>query len=98
MATVTTKNDERTLTAAAEIRLHLLITRDDDSTFSAVVLNLPGAGSCGDTEVEAIENAIEATRGVLEVYEENGEAIPWKDTAADPIPAGAQQKWVVLDA
>lgn len=79
-------------------RLHLLITQDADDTYSAVVLNLPGTGSCGDTEEEAVRNSIEAARGAIEIYEDDGEEIPWRETSAVEIPAGAKQKWVVLDA
>ncbi len=105
MSTVIWKNEARTefvaepdWKASNGVRLHLLITKDVDGIYSAVVLNLPGAGSCGDTEEEAICNAMDATRGVLEVYEGNDEEIPWKDTASMAIPVGAKQKWVILDA
>src|SRR5688572_29923201 len=75
-------------------RCHLAIIPDDDGTFSALALNLPGAGSCGDTEHEAIENAREAIAGVLESYIEDREAIPW---AADyEIPAGAKTMWILV--
>jgi len=79
------------------VRLHLLITKDGDE-FSAIVLNLPGIGSCGSTEEEAVENAKDATRTALEVYEESQEEIPWKDTFSVEIPLGAKQKWIILDA
>ena len=78
-------------------RLHLLITKESDGSFSAVVLNLPGTGSCGDTEEMATENAKEAARGVLEVYEQGGEEIPWTNTYSADIPAGSKQKWIILD-
>lgn len=84
--------------AAAGHRLHLLIIKEGDGTFSAVVLNLPGTGSCGETEEEATANAKDAARAALDVYHDSGEEIPWKDTAAVAIPAGAKQKWVILDA
>ena len=34
-------------------RCHLAIIREDDASFSAIALNLPGAGSIGDTEEDA---------------------------------------------
>jgi len=77
--------------------IHLLIIQDDDSGYSAIALNLPGSGSCGDTEEEAIENAKEAVRGVLEEYRESGEAIPWKDTRDVEIPPSAKQLWVIVN-
>lgn len=57
------------------------IIQEDDGGFSAIALNLPGAGSCGDTEAEAVENAREAISGVLETYEELGQGVPWRDVA-----------------
>ena len=53
-------------------RCHLAISRDEDGSVSVVVLNLPGAGSCGKTEEEAIANAREAIQGVIESYLEDG--------------------------
>ena len=105
MATVIWENEARTefietpdwRSSSDGVRLHLLITKDD-GIFSAVVLNLPGTGSCGDTEEEAIQNAKEAARAAVEVYQENGGEVPWKDTYSIEIPAGAKQKWVILDA
>lgn len=79
-------------------RIHLLITKDEEGTYSVVALNLPGAGSCGDTEEEAVENAKEAIRGVLESYESSGKDIPWQDSSSAVIPFGAIQKWVIVNA
>ena len=78
-------------------RFHILITKDDTDSFSAVVLNLPGAGSCGSTEEEAMENVKEAIRGVLEAYKAAGQDIPWYDSSAADIPPGAMQKWIILN-
>jgi predicted RNase H-like HicB family nuclease len=79
-------------------RFHILLTKDDPDSFSAVVLNLPGAGSCGSTEEEAMENVKEAIRGVLEAYKASGQDIPWKDSAGADIPPGTKQKWIIQDA
>jgi len=78
-------------------RLHLRLIQEADDSFSAIVLNLPGSGSAGDTVEEAIENAKEAVRGVLESYEADGIEAPWKDSTMEPIPFGAEHRWVVLD-
>lgn len=78
-------------------RIHLLLTQDEEDVFSAIALNLPGAGSCGMTEREAIDNAKDAVRSLLEAYKAAGETIPWKDTSFEEIPAGAKQKWVIVD-
>jgi predicted RNase H-like HicB family nuclease len=81
-------------------RLHVLVTRDEDvdNSYSAVALNLPGLGSCGETEEEAVNNVREAARGVLESYKDHGEEIPWEDSSTADIPRDAKQKWIVVDA
>jgi predicted RNase H-like HicB family nuclease len=79
-------------------RFHLSIIRDDAESVSVIVLNLPGTGSCGSTEEEALENVNEAIRGALEAYRESGQSIPWKDTSREAIPKGVKQKWIILDA
>lgn len=81
-----------------EYRIHLLIVKDDDESYSAIALNLPGAGSFGITEEEAVANAKEAVRGVLEEYKSSGEEIPWRNSCGKDIPAGASHKWVIVDA
>jgi len=78
--------------------IHLSLIEEEDGSWSAIALNLPGAGSCGDTEAEAVANATEAICGVLESYESARMAIPWKDTASVDIPAGAKQKWITVNA
>ena len=79
-------------------RCHLLIVRDEEGGYSAVVLNLPGAGSCGDTEEDAIENSREAIAGVLESYLEAGVEIPWVDSSSEEIPTGGKQLWITVNA
>jgi predicted RNase H-like HicB family nuclease len=78
--------------------IDLLITQDEYGTFSAVALNLPGAGSCGPTAEVATERAIEAIQGVLESYLEDGDEIPWEDSAQALIPFGAVQKRIFVHA
>ncbi len=77
-------------------RCHLAVVKEDDGTFSAIVLNLPGTGSCGDTEEEATLNAREAIAGTIETYIEDREEIPWIDITAYSIPNGAAQKWILV--
>ncbi len=82
----------------SEYPIHLLIVKDDEDSFSAIALNLPGAGSCGSSEEEAILNAKDAVRAVLEEYKSSGEEIPWHNDYGDDIPAGAFLKWLMIDA
>ena len=94
----------RTLTPEAAwsepkaFKVHVRITKDEDGTYSAIALNLPGAGSCGDTEEEAMQNFLEAVRGVLESYGASGQEIPWKEAVGQDIPSGAIQKWILVHA
>ena len=77
---------------------HIALISEDDGSFSAVVLNLPGCGSCGPTEEEAIKNVREAISGVIESHNAAGEEIPWTDTANDDIPDGSKRIWILVDA
>lgn len=76
-------------------RCQVAITRDDDGGYSAIVLNLPGAGSCGATEEEALENAKQAVDGVVESYRDDGIEVPWAD--AFELPANASLRWIVVN-
>lgn len=78
-------------------RCHVCVFRDDDG-FSAVVLNLPGVGSCGDTEDEAMQNIREAVIGAIECYNDANETIPWRDSSQEDIPSGSVQKWIIVNA
>jgi len=77
-------------------RCHLLLVKEDEGDYSAVVLNLPGVGSCGDTEGEAVANAEEAIRAAIQSYLDAGEDIPWKLTDSSDIPDDAKQKWILV--
>lgn len=78
-------------------RCHIILMEEEDHSFSAVVLNLPGAGSCGATEEEAIENVREAVLGVIESYQEAGEEIPWCNSSECEIPEGAKQRRILVN-
>ena len=79
-------------------RCHICIIQEEDGSFSAVVLNLPGAGSCGNTEEEALCNVEEAIYGIVESYNECGEEIPWHNVPGCDIPTGAKLKWILVNA
>ena len=72
------------------------LSQDDQGIYSAVALNLPGTGSCGDTWAEAMENFREAAAGTIEYYVESGEEIPWEPIALSHTPEGAE--WISIDA
>lgn len=77
-------------------RLHLAIVHEDDGTVSAIALNLPGAGSCSDTEEEAIANAKDAVSEVIRSYLDEKKEIPWNNDYNQRIPEGATIKRVLV--
>jgi predicted RNase H-like HicB family nuclease len=81
----------------AAYRCHVCVIPEEDGGFSAIVLNLPGAGSSGETEPEALANVEESIRGLIEVYGEHGDPIPWKDYRSEEIPEGAKAKWILVN-
>ncbi len=78
-------------------RCHVALIHEKDGAFPAIVLNLPGAGSCGDSEEEAIANAREAVAGVIESYLSENAEIPWIDQTQYTVPSGAKQKWILVN-
>lgn len=80
------------------VRAHLAIVKESDGSFSVIVLNLHGCGSCGDSEDEAVANVREAVKGMVESYRDDCEDVPWSDTADnDDIPEGAKLKWIMVN-
>jgi predicted RNase H-like HicB family nuclease len=79
-------------------RCHVCLIPEEQGGYSAIVLNLPGAGSCGDSEEEALTNVREAIEATIESYLEAGEEIPWQDSSRDDIPEGAKQTWILVNA
>ena len=77
-------------------RCHFVILKDEEGGFSVLALNLPGIGSSGETEEEALANAKEAVGGAIESYLADGVEIPW--IANYEVPEGAKSKWVLVDA
>ncbi len=78
-------------------RCHLEITREDNDQFSVVVLNLPGAVSCGSTVDEAIEGVREAVTGLVQSYRDDEVDIPWRDVTEYEITDGASQRWILVN-
>jgi predicted RNase H-like HicB family nuclease len=78
-------------------RCHICLVPEEDGQFSAIVLNLPGAASCGKSESDALANVKESVRGLIAVYEEHGDPIPWKDYRSEEIPNGAKTQWILVN-
>ena len=68
----------------------------EDGSFSAVVLNLPGAGSCGDTEEDALNNARKPFAGLLNLTESQDEDIPWCDVN-EAYTSQCNTEWIVVN-
>ena len=79
-------------------RCHVSVMQEEDGAFSAIVLNLPGAGSCGDTAEKALDNLREAVLGVIESHIEAGEEIPWLGLDEYEVPEGTATKWIIVNA
>lgn len=79
-----------------DVRCHLAIMREDDGSFSVIVLNLPGTGSCGATIEEAIANVRDAVAETVRVYTESGEDVPWETEYH--VPSDAMTKWILVNA
>jgi predicted RNase H-like HicB family nuclease len=84
--------------SSAAYRCQIALMREDDDSYSAIVLNLPGAGSCGQTADEALENVKEAVAGLIKSYSDTGTSIPWKDVRKNDIPEGAELRWILVNA
>jgi predicted RNase H-like HicB family nuclease len=91
-----TVGEEEWTEAPKSYRCHVLLLKEEDGAHSALVLNLPGVGSCGDTEEEAMRNVREAATGAIESYLAAGESIPWIDSIGAEIPDTAKQKWILV--
>lgn len=75
---------------------HVLLTKESDG-ISAVVLNLPGCGSQGDTIEEAMANVREALAGCLAVYADAGQPAPWRNSRNDVIPPFSEERYVKVE-
>ena len=81
-----------------EFCFHVVICPDEDGPgYYVYAVNLPGAVSQGSTEIEATIRIREALKGLLQLYREMGEGIPWA-IDDDPIPADAIEKWIYVNA
>lgn len=53
-----------------------VIWSDDDEQFLATFPELPGLSAFGDTQAEAIDEALEIAEEMVDIKRENGEPIP----------------------
>lgn len=64
------------MTETKEYECHVALIQEEDG-YSAIVLNLPGCVSQGDTREESIENVKEAIAAVIESYVDMDMPLPW---------------------
>lgn len=76
--------------------LCLICTIQEGGRYSAVVLNLPGVESRGDTEEEAVRNVREVILRAIQPYTAHGEPIPWTDGHAGDVPEDAKRFWITV--
>jgi predicted RNase H-like HicB family nuclease len=66
-------------------RYMVYLTPEEKGGFSVVAARLPGVASRGNTEQEALANIVEAFKGAIARYKEQGVDIPWMQT---PVESG----------
>ncbi|MDG6926531.1 MAG: type II toxin-antitoxin system HicB family antitoxin [Nitrososphaerota archaeon] len=57
-------------------RYRTLVEQDEDGKFTAIVPELPGCLSCGDTRDEALDNVKEAIQAYIESLQKHNEPVP----------------------
>ncbi len=71
--------------------------REDDGSYSAHCMNLAGIHTDGDNLDEAVENLKNAFRGTVQVYNELGKEIPWRDHRTFECDVEGKQRWIIVD-
>lgn len=89
---------DRPVVHSGGYRCHVALVTEDEGDVSAVVLNLPGVGSCGDNDAEALSNVREAIAATLASYAADKAPVPWLEPDSYPIPVNARHEWISVDA
>lgn len=82
---------------ACNYRLYARVTEDASGGWSAVVLNLPGVGSCGVSLDEAADRALEAVAAALAQYRADGVPVPWRALTPADFAAGPVETWSIAN-
>lgn len=72
------------------------VYRDEDGRFCAFATRLPGVYGEGDDEAQAFKDLCEAFTFALEMYEETGKPVPWRDSLKRPDLTG-NEFWAVVN-
>ena len=84
----------KTLNDYLAMSYRLEIVRDDaEGGFVASYPDLPGCITCGETEEEAVKNALDAKKVWLEAALEDGLAIPAPGSSSCACPAACTARW-----
>lgn len=67
------------------VRVLVAVFLEEEGGYSAIVLSLPGACGCGDTEQEALASARESILLLVETYQDEGMEIPWQPPQRDEL-------------
>lgn len=78
------------------IECRAILRPEEEGGFSAIVRDLPGAVSQGDTEAEALANLREAFAGLVLAYRENNQPIPFCDREAALTGEGCKERWILV--
>lgn len=78
-------------------RFRVAIVPEEDGSFSAISVNLPGVASCGETREEAIENFQEAAHLAICSYLDAGVQIPWDNNRRFEQQM-ERERWVTVNA
>lgn len=76
-------------------RYMVYLTAHEKGDFSAVAARLPSVTSQGSTEQEALANIVEAFKGTISRYKEQGVEVPWMKAPAEP-ERGAMTRLVIV--
>ncbi len=74
---------------SAELKLTVLIEKNEDEGYTVTVPSLPGCVTQGDTWDETIANTKEAIAGHIEALRTLGKAIPIEVPVSVPVEVGA---------
>ena len=76
-------------------RYMVYLIPEEKGGFSAVAARLPAVASQGSTEQETLANIVEAFKGAIAHYRQQGVDIPWTKTPIEP-ECGAVTRWVIV--
>ena len=74
----------------------VLLCPEKGGGFSAHALRLPGVVSQGDTVEEALLSIADAFEAAMQIYLDQGGAIPWRDIEVERTK-GSLERWILVN-